>query len=96
MALAVLAAALRYLREAPGLFAGQPRPGMRFQLSRGGEVWECARDCGGAAGYLQPGVDVLQVDAHGSFRQAELAGDLGVGVPGGDQAQQFPLAGGGS
>jgi hypothetical protein len=33
----------------------------------GGEVWERPGDCGGAARYLQPGVDVLQVDVHGSL-----------------------------
>jgi len=47
-------------------------------------VWEGAGDCGGAAGDLEPGVDVFQVGAHGSLRDAEAAGDLGVGVPGGN------------
>jgi hypothetical protein len=43
---------------------------------------------------MQPFVDVAEMDAYGSFRHAELVGDLGVGEPGGDQAQQFPLPGG--
>lgn len=46
--------------------AGQLRPGV-CQLLPGCEVGERAGDCGGAARYLQPGVDVLQVDAHGSL-----------------------------
>jgi hypothetical protein len=33
-------------------------------------VWEGAGDRGCAAGHLQPAVDVLQMDAHGSFRYA--------------------------
>jgi hypothetical protein len=49
------------------MFVRPPLPGMRYYPLRGGEVWERARDRGGAARYLQPGVDVLQVDAHGSF-----------------------------
>ena len=39
-------------------------------------------------------VDVFQVGAHGSLGYAQAAGDLGVGVPGGDQAQQVFLPGG--
>jgi hypothetical protein len=31
--------------------------------------------------------------AHGFFCHAEPSADLGVGVPGGDQVQQFPLPG---
>jgi hypothetical protein len=71
-------------------------------MRRNGDCWGCcpaarsrerAGDRGGAAWHLQPGVDVLQVDAHGSLRYTELPGDLAVGVPGGDQAQQFPLPG---
>ena len=48
------------------------------------QVGEGAGNRGRAARHLQPAVDVLQVDAHGSFRHADAAGDLGVGVPGGD------------
>ena len=62
------------------------------QYSHSGEVWECAGDRGGAARYLQPDVDVLQVDAHGSLGHAKPVGDLGVGVPGGGQAQHLALA----
>ena len=43
---------------------------------------------------MQPGVDVFQVLAHGSLGHADPAGDLAVGVPGGDQVQQFPVPGG--
>jgi hypothetical protein len=57
-------------------------------------VGEGAGDGGGAAGHAQPFVDVLQVGAHGSLGNAQAAGDLGVGVPGGHQAQQLPLPGG--
>ena len=57
----------------------------------GGEVWERVGDRGRAARDLQPAVDVLQVDAHGSFRHTESTRDLGIGVPGGDLVQQFPL-----
>jgi hypothetical protein len=34
------------------------------------------------------------VDADGSFRHTESAGDLGVDVPGGDQAQHLPVTAG--
>jgi len=84
--------AQRPARDRPGSCAGQSRPGV-CQLLPGCEVWERAGDGGGAAGHVQPGVDVLKVDAHGSLRHAEPPGDLGVGVPGGDQVQQFPLPG---
>jgi hypothetical protein len=47
----------------------------------GCQVRECAGDGGGAAGDLQPLVDVFQVGAHGCLGQAEPPGDLGVGVP---------------
>ena len=57
-------------------------------------VGEGACDGGGAAGYLQPAVNVFQVGAHCSVGNAEPAGDLGVGVPGGQQAQHVPLPGG--
>jgi hypothetical protein len=57
-------------------------------------VCEGASDGGGPAGDLQQAVDVFQVGAHGSLGYAEAAGDLGVGVPGGDQVQQFPVPGG--
>ena len=50
-------------------------------------------DRGSAAGDAQPLVDVYGVDADGSFRYAELVGDLGVDVPGSDQAPQFLLPG---
>ena len=60
----------------------------------GNSVGEGAGDRGGAAGDLQFLVDVLQVGAHGSLGDAEPPGDLGVGVPGGQQAQQVILAGG--
>src|SRR6185437_2683474 len=69
-------------------------PELLCRRLHGCDVWESTGDCGRAAGHLQPAVDVLQVDAHGSFRYAEPAGDLAVGVPGGDQAQQLPLPGG--
>ena len=72
--------------------AQPPGPGIRWcQAVR---VGEGAGDGGGAAGDLQQAVDVFQVGAHGPLGDAEAAGDLGVGVPGGDQVQQFPLAGG--
>jgi hypothetical protein len=54
-------------------------------------VRERTSDCGRATGDVQPAIDVFQVGAHGGLGQAEAAGDLGVGVPGGDQVQQFPL-----
>jgi hypothetical protein len=44
--------------------------------------------------YIQLFVDVFQVGAHGSLGDAEAAGDLGVGVPGRQQAQQVVLPGG--
>ena len=95
MALATALAAARYhLRGAAGLFLRRPLPGTWSQPLRGGDVRKGAGDRGGAARYLQPGEDVLQVDAHGAFGHAELAGDLGVGAPGGNQAQQLPLPGG--
>jgi len=59
----------------------------------GGEAWEHVGDRGSAAGDAQPFVDVSEVDADGSFRYVELVGDLGVGVPGSDQAPQFLLPG---
>jgi hypothetical protein len=34
------------------------------------------------------------VGAHGSLGQAEAAGDLGVGMPDGNQVQQVPVSGG--
>jgi hypothetical protein len=57
-------------------------------------VGEGAADSGGPAGYLQQAVDVLQVGADGSAGYAQPAGDLGIGVPGGHQVQQFLLADG--
>src|SRR5215467_15713450 len=57
-------------------------------------VGEGAGDGGGAAGYSEPGVDVLQVLADGFLGHSEPPGDLGVGVADGDQAQQFPMSGG--
>lgn len=54
-------------------------------------VGEGAQDRGGAAGDLQPAVDVLQVGAHGALRQVQAPGDLGIGVPARDQAQQVRL-----
>src|ERR1700678_1396297 len=56
-------------------------------------VGESAGDGGGPAGDLQQAVDVFQVGAHGSLGYAQAAGDLGVGVPGGDQVQQLLLPG---
>jgi hypothetical protein len=56
-------------------------------------VGEGAGDGGGAAGDLEPGVDVLQVFASGFLGHVEPPGDLGVGVADGDKAQQFPIAG---
>ena len=43
---------------------------------------------------VQQAVDVFQVSAHCSLGYTQAAGDLGVGVPGGDQVQQFLLPGG--
>jgi hypothetical protein len=57
----------------------------------GRPVGEGAGDGGGPAGDVQQAVDVFQVGADGSLGYAQAAGDLGVGVPGGDQVQQFPL-----
>ena len=57
----------------------------------GHPVLEGAGDGGGAAGYLQPGVDILQVLAYGSFGDAEPSADLGIGVAVGDQVQQVPV-----
>ena len=54
-------------------------------------VGEGAGDRGGAAGDTQRLVDVFQVGAHGSLGDAQPPGDLGVGVPGGQQAQQLVL-----
>jgi hypothetical protein len=65
---------------------GQPRhAGLR------NPVREDAGHGGGSAGDVQPGVDGFQVCAHSSLGYAQAAGDLGVGVPGGEQAQQFPV-----
>src|ERR1700722_7689523 len=72
---------------------GNPEwPPARGQVS-GGPVGEGAVDGGGPAGDLQQVVDVFQVGAHGSLGYAQAAGDLGLGVPGGDQVQQFLLPG---
>jgi hypothetical protein len=49
---------------------------------------------GGAAGDVQPAVDVFQVSSDGAFGQAEPPGDLGVGMPGGEQVKQLPVRGG--
>ena len=57
-------------------------------------VGEGAGDGGGPAGDLQQAIDVFQVGAHGCLGDAQAAGDLGVGVPGGDQVQQVPVPGG--
>jgi hypothetical protein len=51
-------------------------------------VGEGTGDSGGATADAQLLVDVLQVGAHGSLRYTQVAGDLGVGAPGGHQAQQ--------
>ena len=75
------------------------RPGARWP---GPGIWGCqatpvgegAGDGGGTAGDLQQAVDVFQVRAHGCLGYAQAAGDLGIGVPGGDQAQQVPVPGG--
>jgi len=48
-------------------------------------------DGGGAAGDLQPFVDVLQVGVHGSLGDAQAAGDLPVGVPCGMPGWQIAL-----
>jgi hypothetical protein len=53
----------------------------------GNPVGEGTGDRGCAAGDLQPFVDVFQVGAHRSLGDAEPSGDLGVGVPGGQQVQ---------
>ena len=74
---------------------GSARPGAAARawdlLVSAGPVGEGAGDGGGPAGDLQQPVDVFQVGAHGSLGNAQAPGDLGVGVPGGDQVQQFPL-----
>ena len=57
----------------------------------GGAPGEGAGDGGGAAGDVQPFVDVFQVAAHGALGDAQPTGDLGVGVPGRDEAKQFPV-----
>jgi hypothetical protein len=54
-------------------------------------VGEGAQDRGGAAGDLQPAVDVLQVGAYRALGQAQAPSDLGVGVPVRDQPQQASL-----
>ena len=56
-------------------------------------VGEGAGDCGGAAGHVQPGVDVFQVLADGALGYAQPAGDLRVGVPDGDQASRSQCRG---
>ena len=56
-----------------------------------GRIRERAGDRGGTAGDVQSQVDVLQVATYGSLGNAESAGDLSVGVPGGEPAQQVLL-----
>src|SRR5579859_6726151 len=67
-------------------------PGGGYASVRGA-VRECAGDGGGAAGDMEPFVDVFQVGAHGSLGYAQVPGDLGVSAPGGHQAQQLALPG---
>jgi hypothetical protein len=55
---------------------------------------EGAGDGSGAAGDVQPAVDVFQVSPDGAFGQAEPPRDLGVGMPGGEQVEQLPVPGG--
>src|SRR6516165_6219297 len=74
-------------------FAGLSRRILRLPALADCPVRERTGYCGRAAGDVQPVIDVLQVGAHGGLGQTEAAGDLGVGVPGGDQVQQFPLPG---
>jgi hypothetical protein len=62
-------------------------------VNLGNPVGQDAGDGSGAAGYLEPFVDIFQVGTHGSLGYAEAAGDLGVGVPGGQQVQQIFLPG---
>jgi hypothetical protein len=76
-----------FLRRVPRVRRGEA-------VLLGNPVREGAGDRGGAAGDLQPFVDVFQVGAHGSLGDAQPAGDLGVGVAGGQQAQQVLLPGG--
>lgn len=64
----------------PPVSGAEAWPRMLCQPLHRCKARERAHDRGGAARYLQPGVDVLQPDAHGTFRYAELAGGVGVGV----------------
>src|SRR5580693_1802805 len=76
---------------------GRGRIGTRppaLALSAGRPCREGAGDGGGAAGNMQSFIDVFEVGAYGSLSHAQAAADLGVGVPGGQQAQQLPLPGG--
>ncbi len=102
LAIAVTALAVLARAGAAVMDAGQGHgrgsrdhiPARRVTKLAGRPVGEGAGDGRGAAGYLQPGVDVFQVLAHGSLGQGEPAGYLGVGVPGGQQMQQVPVPGG--
>jgi hypothetical protein len=62
-------------------------------LGRSALLGAGAGDRGGAAGYPQPAVDVLQVLADGAFGDVELPGELRVGVTGRDEIQELPLPG---
>jgi hypothetical protein len=64
-----------------------------MQSLRGGEAWERAGDRGSAAGDIQLLVDIFHVGPHRSLADAEPSSDLGVGVPGRDQAKQVLLPG---
>src|SRR5580693_2985994 len=78
------------------LLVGLCRRRLLWPLRFGASVWRGGKglgDGGGAVGDAEPGEDVLQVFPHGGDRDDELAGDLGVAVPGGEQVQQFPLPG---
>jgi|RhiMetdeSRZDD1v2_1073273.scaffolds.fasta_scaffold1217049_1 hypothetical protein len=78
------------VRDRLGAATRAPAPKPQSALRPLGEG---AGDCGCAARYLEPFVDVLQVGAHGSLGYAEPTSDLGIRVPGGDQAQQLPMPG---
>ena len=53
----------------------------------GNPVREGTDHSGGAVGNVQPGVDVLQVSAHRSLRQPELASDLEIATAASDEVQ---------
>ena len=66
------------------IVGGCPLMRASADLVSGGPVGEGAGDGGGPAGDLQQAVDVFQVGPYRSLGYAQAAGDLAVGVPGGD------------